>query len=73
VVDTEASAPVIGERIARKLGCWKRTRKVKVRQGDGSTVAGGKYVVNTTFKVFSEGSLLGRFRLDVSRGDYRPT
>jgi len=54
VVDTGASAPVIGERIAKKLGCWKRARKVKVRQGDGLTLAGGKYVVNTTFKVFSE-------------------
>jgi len=64
VVDTGASAPVIGERIAKKLGCWKRARKVKVRQGDGSTLIGGKYVVNTTFKVFSEGSLLGRFTLD---------
>jgi len=64
VVDTGASATVIGERIAKKLGCWKRARKVKVRQGDGSTLTGGKYVVNTTFKVFSEGSLLGRFTLD---------
>jgi len=63
-VDTGASAPVIGERIAKKLGCWKRASKVKVRQGDGSTLAGGKYVVNTTFKIFSEGSLLGRFTLD---------
>jgi len=63
VVDTGASAPVIGERIAKKLGCWKRARKVKVRQGDGSTLAGGKYVVNTMFKVFSKGSLLGRFTL----------
>jgi len=64
VVDTGASGPVIGERIVKKLGCWKRARKVRVRQGDGSTLAGGKYVVNTTLKVFSEGSLLGRFTLD---------
>jgi len=63
-VDTGASAPVIGERIAKKLGCWKRARKVKVGQGDGSTLARGKYVVNTMFNVFSEGSLLGRFTLD---------
>jgi len=62
-VDSGASATVIGERIAKKLGCWKRARKVKVRQGDGSTLAGGKYVVNTMFKVFSEGSLLSRFTL----------
>jgi len=30
VVDTGASAPIIGERIAKKLGCWKRARKVRV-------------------------------------------
>jgi len=64
VVDTGASAPAIGERITKKLGCWKKARKVKVPQGGGSTLAGGKYVVNTTFKVFSEGSLLSRFILD---------
>jgi len=64
LVDTGASAAVIGERIAKKLGCWKRARKVKVRQGDGSTLAGEKYVVNATFKVFCEGSLLGWFTLD---------
>jgi len=27
-------------------------------------MAGGKYMVNTTCKIFSEGSLLSRFRLD---------
>jgi len=64
VVDTGASALVIGERIAKKLGCWKRARKVKIQLGDGSTLAGRKYVVYTTLKVFSEGSLLGRFTLD---------
>jgi len=64
VVHTGASAPVIGESFAKKLGCWKRARKVKVRQGEGSTIARGKYVGNTKFKVFSEGSLLGRFTLD---------
>ena len=53
-VDTGASAPVIGERIAKKWGCWKRARKVKVRQGDGSTLVEGNYLVNTMFKVFSE-------------------
>ena len=36
VVDTGASASVVGKRLARKLGIWKRARKVKVRQGDGS-------------------------------------
>ena len=64
VVDIGASAPVIGERIGKKLGCWKRARKVRVRQGDGSTLARGKYMVNAVFKLFSEGSLLGRFILD---------
>ena len=50
VVDTEASTSVVGKRLARKLGIWKRARKVKIRQGDGSFL-GGKFVVNTLFKV----------------------
>jgi len=64
VVNMGPNTPVMGERIAKKLGCWKRARKVRVRQGDRSTLASGKYVVNIVFKVFSEGSLLGRFILD---------
>ena len=33
VVDTGASASVVGKRLARKLGIWERASKVKVRQG----------------------------------------
>jgi len=64
VVDCGASAPVIGERIAKKLGCLKRARKVKVRQGDGSTLSGGNYVVNTMIKIWSGKEILGRYTLD---------
>ena len=48
VVDTGASSSVGGKRLARKLGIWKRAKKVKVRQGDRSSL-GGNFVVNTTF------------------------
>ena len=34
VLDTGASASVVGRRLARKLEIWKRARKVKIRQED---------------------------------------
>ena len=63
VVDTGASASVVGKRLARKLGIWKRARKVKIKQGDGSSL-GGDFVVNTTFKVMDSSSILGKFAVD---------
>ena len=63
VVDTGGSASVVGKRLACKLGIWKRARKVKVKQGDGSSL-GGNFVVNTTFKVMDSSSILGKFAMD---------
>ena len=63
VVDTGASASVVGRRLARKLGIWKRARKVKVRQGDGSSL-GGNFIVNTTFKVMDLSLVLCKFVMD---------
>ena len=64
MIDSAASAPVVGKRLAIKMGIWKRARKVNVKQGDGSTLSGGNYVVNSSFRVYSKGSLLGKFSLD---------
>ena len=63
VVDTGASASVVGKRLARKLGIWKRAKKIKVRQGDGSSL-GGNVIVNITFKVMHSSSILGKFAMD---------
>ena len=63
VVDTGASASVVGKRLARKLGIWNRARKVKVRQGDASTI-GGNFVVHTTFKVMDSCLVLSKFGMD---------
>ena len=63
VVDTGASASVVGKRLAHKLGIWKRARKVKVRQGDGSIV-GGNFIINTTFKVMDTFWVLSTFAMD---------
>ena len=63
VVDTGESTSVVGKRLVRKLGIWKRARNVKVRQGDGSSL-GGNFVVNTTFKVMESFSILGKFAMD---------
>ena len=63
VVDTGASASVVGQRLARKLGIWKRAKKVKVRQGDGSYLR-GNCVANTVFKVMDSSLVLGKFGMD---------
>ena len=63
VVNTGARASAVGRHQARKLGIWKRTRKVKVRQGDGSFL-GGNFVVNASFKVMDLSSVLGKFAMD---------
>ena len=51
-MDCAASAPVVGTWLAKKLGVWKRARTVNVRQGGGSHLSGGNFIVNTSFKVF---------------------
>jgi len=64
VIDSAVSALVVGKRLAIKMGIWKRARKVNVKQGDRTTLSGGNYVVNSSFRVYFEGSLLGKFSLD---------
>ena len=69
IVDCAASAPVVGKRLAKKLGVWKRARKVNVRQGDGSHLSVGNFIVNTSLKVFvlvssTSPTVLGKFSLD---------
>ena len=63
IVDTGASPSLVGKRLGRKLGIWKRARKVKVRQGDRSSL-GGNFVVNTMFKVMDLSLVLGKFAMD---------
>ena len=63
VVDTGASPSVVGKRLARKLGIWKRAKKVKFKQGDGSYLR-RNFVVNMTFKVMDSFSVLGKFAID---------
>ena len=61
---------MVGKRLAKKLGVRKSARKVNVRQGDGSHLSGGNFIVYTSFKVFDLVSaptsliVLGKFTLD---------
>ena len=61
---------MVGKRLAKKLGVWKRAQKVNVRQGDISHLSGGNFIVNTSFKVFdlvaspTSPTVLGKFSLD---------
>ena len=70
VVDTGASALVVGKHLAPKLGMWKVVQKVKVRQGDGS-VLGENVVVNTLFKVKNTFLVIGKFAIDAKVLDIR--
>ena len=45
------------------IGVLQRASKVKVRQGDGSHVFVGKYVVNASVCVFSSRKFLAKFTL----------
>jgi len=65
MIDSTASTPMVGKRLAIKMGIWKRARKVNLKQGDGSILSEGNYVVNSAFRVYCKGSLLGKFSLDM--------
>jgi len=65
ILDSKASAHMVGERAAKKLGVRKRARKVRVKQSDGSYLHVGNFVINCWFQVFSSaGVSLGKFSLD---------
>jgi len=64
IVDSGASPAVVGDKVAKKLGVWKRERKVKAKQGDRSHLSGGNFLINHWFQVFSSpGVSLGKFSL----------
>ena len=63
VVDAGARASVVGKCPVCKLGIWKRARKVKVKQGDGSSL-GGNFVVKTSFKVMYSSAVLCKYATD---------
>ena len=69
VVDTGASASVVEKCLVFKLEIWKKARKVKVRQGDGSSL-GENFVANTMFKVMDSASVLGKFGMDAKVLDF---
>ena len=65
IVDCGASGPVIGPKITKRLGVWKRAKKINIQQGDGTTMEGGKYVANTHIWIKTgEVSELKKFTLD---------
>jgi len=63
-VDCAASAPVVGERLAKKMGVWRRARKVSVKQGNGTNLSGGNFVVNTMIQIFQDKAFVSKFSLD---------
>ena len=73
VVDTGASALLVGKFLPCRWGIWERARRVEVRQGYGSFLE-GNFVVNTLFKVMDCSSVMCKFTidaegLDIGNGD----
>ena len=63
VVDSRASASVVGKHQVCELVVWKRARKVKIRQEDESLL-GENYIVNTTYKIMHSSLLFSKFVID---------
>ena len=68
VVDTGATASLVGKCLIHKLGSWKRVRKGKVRQRDGSLLE-GNYVVSTVFKVMDSFLVVDTFGMHAEVSD----
>jgi len=63
-VDYAASAPIVEEKLAKKMGVWKRARKVNVKQRDGTNLSEENFVVNTMIQIFQDKAFIGKFSLD---------
>ena len=51
--------------MACRMGIWKRGSMISVKQGDGSSLIGGNFIVNSSLQVFdSSHTLLGKVSLD---------
>jgi len=63
VVDSGTSSPIVLNGLAYKLGICNSGRKIKVRQGDGRSLA-GNFVGNTGFRILDSSSVVGKFLID---------
>ena len=63
-MDYAASAPIVEEKLAKKMGVWKRARKVNVKQRDGTNLSEENFVVNTMIQIFQDKAFIGKFSLD---------
>ena len=68
VVNTRASASVVGKCLVCKFGIGKRARKFKVKQKDGCLLE-GNFVVNTIFKVKDSSLVLGKLGMNADVSD----
>jgi len=50
VIDTAATAPVIGWKLGKQLGLARRKLPVKITQADGRNLSGGSHIVNSSFR-----------------------
>ena len=63
VMDTGASASIVGKRLAHMLGICTRVRKINIRQRDRCFLE-TNLVVNNLFQTIDSSLVLGRFVID---------
>ena len=63
VVDTGASASIVGKRLAHMLGICTRVRKINIRQRDRCFLE-TNLVVNNLFQTIDSSLVLGKFVID---------
>ena len=56
VMGPGATAPIVGQKIAKYMGVWRYAKKIHVKQGDGSNMKGGKFVVNSYLSYYNKSS-----------------
>ena len=50
IIDTAATAPVIGWKLGKQLGLARRKLPVKIIQADGRNLSGRSHIVNSSFR-----------------------
>ena len=54
VVDLGAIAPIVGPKIAKRMGVWRHVKKICVKQGNSPNMKEGKFVVNSCFSFLNK-------------------
>jgi len=54
VIDTAATAPIIGWKLGKQLGLARRKWPVKITQADSRNLSGGSHIVNSSCRFLGQ-------------------